>query len=360
MSPGLELTLCRLHQRSHCVPVASGTVGLTLTLQALRLQSAGVAMPSGVCLNVPLAIAYAGALPVYCDIDADTLGLSPSTLSRTGAAFSAVVAVHAYGNTCDMDALAGYCGKSSVQLIEDVAAAQGATVGGRPAGSFGRASILSFGRGKIIDAGGGGAVLTDDPGLAREIRHLYRNLPARREADSTKLEDFSSWHTRLYNQHYGGDLAQHVAPFAEAALTMQTATLTRSDWNGQAVVQQLESLNDNLARRQVLSEYLFRRIEACAAVRCHRPPAGSAPWRAGVFIPNYRNRILRALLGEQLKISSWYPPAQLFLKPDAAGDTPVAKRVGDEILNVWVNHEADTAYLDRVSQKILELTREAP
>ena len=106
-----------------------------------------------------------------------------------------------------------------------------------------------------------------------------------------------------------------------------------------------------------MSEYLFTQLESrLPGIRCHRLLQGSVPWRASVFIPGQRDRILRALLAEGVKISSWYPPAQEFLEPTWKGDTPVARRVGDEILNVWVNGEVDSRYLDAVIERLIDLT----
>lgn len=355
MTSSLELALCRLHQRNHCVLVSSATVGMTLTLEALNLSGRGVAIPSSVCLNVPLAIKYAGAKPVYCDIEPDTLGLSVETLTASGQQFSAVVAVHAYGNVCDIDALADYCRSAAIPLIEDVAVAQGATVNGRPAGSFGVASILSFGRGKTIDVGGGGAVLTDDAGLAKYVHEQYRKLPVRSDADEHRLDEFSTRHTRLYNEHYGAGLREHIPLFIDTALSLRGPTLTQSEWNQEALLGGLGSLPANMSRRHALTEAFFTQVERLpAAILCHRPAQESIPWRACISIPAYRDQLLRALLSDRIKVSSWYPPAQEFLELSSSSETPVAKRLGDEILNVWVNDEVDVGYLQHVAERIAD------
>lgn len=358
MHTALEQALCRLHQRSYCVTVSSATTGLALTMKTMDLAGSGVAIPSGVCLNVPLSVHYAGAVPVYCDIDVKTLGLTPSTLAAAGFGFSAVVAIHAYGNTCDINTLEAYCRQKSLPLIEDVAAAQGAAVGDRPAGSFGAASILSFGAGKIIDIGCGGAVLTDDPHLAHEIRERHSRLIPRQDEDVKRLGALSAWHTRLYNQHWGRDLAMHIKPFAKAALALKAEALTYARWDAGKVLQQLRHLEANLGRRRRLSAYFYNRMTRRTGVRCPPPSAGSAPWRACIFISGCRDQVLRALLDERMNISSWYPPAQYFLDSEAPPSTPVASQVGEEILNVWVNKDADIEYLDKISAKIFALTHE--
>lgn len=357
MPSSLEAALCKLHQRSHCVLVSSGTVGLTLTMAALGLHGKGIAIPAGVCLNVPLSVHYAGATPIYCDIDPETLGLSLATLSGAANPFAAVLAVHAYGNVCEIGAIENYCRSAGIPLIEDVAVAQGARADDRPAGSFGMASVLSFGRGKIIDVGGGGAVLTDDEALATEVRQAHGRLPQRTDADKQRVDAFSSAHTQLYNRHYGKDLGLHVGPFVDTALALRDATLTCYPWNADGVVKDLETLAGNILRRRALAAQLFDRVETrLPALRCQRPADGAVPWRANLFLERNRNPVLRALLAEGMRISSWYPPAQDFLAPAWTDDTPVARRVGEQILNAWVNNEVDAGYPAMLVGRIAALT----
>lgn len=326
-------------------------------MAALGLHGKGVAIPAGVCLNVPLSVHYAGATPIYCDIDPETLGLSLATLSSAADPFAAVLAVHAYGNVCDIEAIEAYCRSAGITLIEDVAVAQGAQVAGRPAGSFGVASVVSFGRGKIIDVGGGGAVLTDDGALATEIRQAHAHLLERTNADSQRLDTFNSWHTKLYNQNYGKDLDRHVDRFVENAMELRDVTLTRYPWKINGVAKGLESLAEKILRRRALTAQLFEMVNTrLPGARCHHPSGGSVPWRAIFFLPGHRDGVLRTLLAESVRVSSWYPPAQDFLSPTWSSDTPIARRVGEEILNVWADDEADEGYLDNVVGRIATLT----
>ncbi len=343
-----------MHQRSHCVWVPSATVGLTLTLAALGLEGRRVAIPSGVCLNVPLAVKYADARPVYCDIDPASLGLDAASLSRAICDIDAVLAVHAYGNPCDMDLLTDLCRQANIPLVEDIAVAQGAlTPGGRPAGSFGVASIASFGRGKIIDVGGGGAVLSDDAALAGDLRRRLNALPPRSEADEHEIEGFSSAHTRLYNQHYGRDLKSHLSAFIEMANRLRRPVLTSVAWDREAAARGFESLPRNLDRRRVLARQLFDRLASRGDVGFDRQQLeDSAVWRANLFLPQGRDRVLRNMLDDGFKVSSWYPPAQEFLESGDFQATPVAARIGREILNIWVNTEVGAGYVDAVVAKI--------
>ena len=133
MSRELELLLCQIHQRKYCLLVGNATVGLYLALRAQGLTGKRIAIPNGVCANVPLAIYLAGATPVYLDIRRDDFGLLWHDLISTPEV-AAVIAVHAYGVPCAVAELEASCAEKGILLIEDAAVAQGAMVSARPAG----------------------------------------------------------------------------------------------------------------------------------------------------------------------------------------------------------------------------------
>jgi len=202
--------------------------------------------------------------------------------------------------------------------------------------------------------------MTDDEALATEVRQACGRLPKRTDADDRRVDAFSLWHTQLYNRHYGKDLDLHIGSFVDTALTLRDATLTRYPWNADGVAKGLENFAENVLRRRTLAAQFFDMVKTrLPAVRCHYPPGESVPWRANVFLPGRRDGVLRTLLAESVRISSWYPPAQDFLAPAWSGDTPIARRVGEEILNVWVNDEADSSYLESVVGRIVALTGNA-
>lgn len=339
------------HQREHCALVGSATIGLALALQAVGVQGKFVAVPNSVCLNVPLAVIYAGGIPVYCDIDSETLGLSVKSLRRCMPRPVAAIAVHAYGGVCRIEEIADYCRGAGIFLIEDLAMAQGATSHGQLVGQFGDCAVLSFGSGKIIDAGGGGALLTDDRSFAEAVGRLDGGLPRRTEADERKLDGFSRYHTQFYNMHYGVDLESHASGFLGMATSLKPAFLSRPDWRTDYVAAQLAVLKESIRRREHLAHRLHDAFDDTADnLVVHRPPEGSVYWRFNVFIRSGRNRVLKTLLAERCLISSWFPPADMFLggRRQSGAETPISDRVGDEILNIWVNEQVDEQYIEKV------------
>ncbi|MRX51819.1 aminotransferase class I/II-fold pyridoxal phosphate-dependent enzyme [Paracoccus sp. S-4012] len=159
----------------HAVAVSTGTSALHLALLA-----AGIG-PGDEVITVPMtfvatvaAIVYAGATPVFADIDPHTWNLDPAAAEAAITPRTrAILPVHLHGRLADMDALRAIARRHNLVLIEDAAQAHGAERGGVRAGAFGAMGCFSFYPGKNLGAAGeGGAVTTNDAALADAIRCL--------------------------------------------------------------------------------------------------------------------------------------------------------------------------------------------
>ena len=157
------------------VGVASGTDAIEITLRALEIAHGDeVITQANTCVPTVAAIERAGAVPVLCDVDAESAAMDPASLDAAiGAATRAVVVVHLYGQCAEVASIAAVCERHGVFLIEDCAQAHGSLCGDRHAGSFGVAGCFSFYPTKNLGAlGDGGAVITDDGELAARLRRL--------------------------------------------------------------------------------------------------------------------------------------------------------------------------------------------
>lgn len=143
----------------HVLGMNSCTSALLAALVALDIGPGDeVIVPGYTFIASIAAIAFAGAVPVLCEID-DTLNLDPNDLaSKLSSRTKAVLAVHMLGVACDMDAIIDFCSKHGLKLIEDCAQACGATYHGHHVGSFGDAGAFSLNVFKTITAGDGGAL----------------------------------------------------------------------------------------------------------------------------------------------------------------------------------------------------------
>jgi dTDP-4-amino-4,6-dideoxygalactose transaminase len=166
-----------------CVGVSSGTAALTLVLIAAGIgRGDEVVVPAHTFIASALAVLHAGATPVFCDVEEDTGLIDPTSVASViGARTAAILAVHLYGQACDMERINTLARRHGLFVLEDAAQAHGARHDGKRVGSLGDAAAFSFYPSKNLGAlGDAGAVCTSDTHLAAGLREL-RNLGQRRK-----------------------------------------------------------------------------------------------------------------------------------------------------------------------------------
>lgn len=175
--PRLETGIAATVGRAHGIAVCNGSAALEIALAALDLQPGDeVIVPTFTIVSCVNAIVRAGAVPVLVDADPLTWNMDVARIApRIGPRTRAIMAVHIFGLPTDMDPLLALARTHGLKVIEDTAELLGQTCRGRPCGSFGDVSTLSFYANKILTTGEGGLLLTDDPALAARCRSL-RNL----------------------------------------------------------------------------------------------------------------------------------------------------------------------------------------
>lgn len=164
------------HQADHGVAFANGTVALVALYAALGIGPGDeVIVPSLTFVSSATSILYAGATPVFADVDPETFNLDPSDVARRlSPRVKAILAVHYGGQPADLAELSALAADAGVVLLEDAAEAHGALYRGRHVGTWGKAGMFSFTPTKNITTGEGGMVVTRDGDLAARLR-LLRN-----------------------------------------------------------------------------------------------------------------------------------------------------------------------------------------
>lgn len=194
----LEAECCERLGVMHAVAVNSGTSALSTALAGIGVTAGDeVILPAFSYIGIASAILAAGAVPVLCEVD-DTLTISPSAVaahitSRT----RAVVAVHMRGTACDLHAILAACAGSSVRVVEDCAQALGGSIGGIPLGSVGAVGCFSFQQFKVLTAGEGGLVVTNDADVAMRMRLYHDAAAAFRRATRPTSSGHASLNLRL-------------------------------------------------------------------------------------------------------------------------------------------------------------------
>jgi dTDP-4-amino-4,6-dideoxygalactose transaminase len=170
----LEKEFAAFQHCAHGVSAVNGTVTLEMALEAAGVgQGTEVIVPAISFISTATAVSRMGATPVFVDIEPYTFNMDPA---RAAAAVSprtrAIIAVHFGGPMADMDRLAALAREHTLVLIEDAAHAHGSEWRGKRAGSLGLAGSFSFQNSKVMTAGEGGILLSNDAEFAARVRSI--------------------------------------------------------------------------------------------------------------------------------------------------------------------------------------------
>jgi aminotransferase in exopolysaccharide biosynthesis len=185
-----ESDLASFTGAKHAVAVVNGTSALHIALKLAGVRTDDeVLIPALTFVATANAVSYCGATPHLVDSEESTLGMDAARLrahlvsqteQRAGSCFNratgriirAMVPMHTFGHPVDLDGLLAVAKDFNIAMVEDAAESLGSYCHGRHTGTFGLLGILSFNGNKTITTGGGGAILTNDPELARRAKHL--------------------------------------------------------------------------------------------------------------------------------------------------------------------------------------------
>ena len=172
------------------VATVNGTSALHLALKAVGVKKDDEVITQSLSFVATAnAISYCGAKPIFVDVNANTLGMCPSSLRNwleknvflkddqcfnksTGARIRACLPMHTFGHPCHIVEILEICEEFYLKLVEDSAESLGSTIFNKHTGTFGEAAAFSFNGNKIITTGGGGMVITNDEKISVLARHL--------------------------------------------------------------------------------------------------------------------------------------------------------------------------------------------
>src|SRR5216684_3404923 len=173
-SKAFEQEFARYTGSKHAVLTSSATAALWMALKALGVKADDeVLVPSHTAFPTVEAVCFAGAVPVFVDVnDSYTVDVDDAA-AKVSARTVGFVPVHLYGHPADLDGIRRLCAERSLWLLEDCAQAHGAAWQGRKVGTFGRAGVFSFYPSKNLTVmGDGGLLVTDDDDVAARCRRL--------------------------------------------------------------------------------------------------------------------------------------------------------------------------------------------
>ncbi len=158
----------------HGIAVMNGTAALHLALASLKIGPGDeVIVPDFTMISTITAVMYTGATPVFVDIDRETFAMDPALVAKAVTPRTkAIIPVHLYGHSADMDPILEIAQKHKLAVAEDAAEVHGATYKGRQCGSMGTMNCFSFYANKLITTGEGGMIVTNDDALATRAKCL--------------------------------------------------------------------------------------------------------------------------------------------------------------------------------------------
>jgi perosamine synthetase len=185
-----ESIIAGVSKTKKAIAVVNGTASIQVALRLVGVKEGDEVLTQALTfIATANAIIYNNAIPIFLDVDCDTMGLSPSAVSafldefgelreygcynkKTGNRIAACLPMHTFGFPIHLDEMIAVCDKWNIPLVEDAAESLGSEYKGKPTGGFGKVGAFSFNGNKIVTSGGGGAIVTNDIELGHFAKHL--------------------------------------------------------------------------------------------------------------------------------------------------------------------------------------------
>ena len=192
---------------SYGVSVCNGTAALHLALETLNVKKRNeVIIPALTFIATANAVTYTGAKPIFVDSDPEYWCINPERIEeKITKNTKAIIPVHLYGHSCDMDLVMNIARIHNLWVIEDCAEGHGAEYKGRKVGSFGDISCFSFYGNKVITTGEGGMCLTNNKEFAEKMK-IMRNQGM--NSNKKYWHDFIGFNYRMTNMQAAIGIAQ--------------------------------------------------------------------------------------------------------------------------------------------------------
>jgi dTDP-4-amino-4,6-dideoxygalactose transaminase len=326
----LEAELAAFSGAKHVVTCASGTDALLMVLMAKGIgRGDAVLCPTFTFCATGEAVALTGATPVFVDVDAATFNIDTASLARgvatakrLGLKPKAVIPVDLFGQSANHDAVGAVAGAEGLFVLDDAAQGFGASFKGRRLGTFGLATATSFFPAKPLGCfGDGGAIFTDDAGLAETLRSI-----------------------RVHGQ--GGDKYDNVRLGLTARLdTMQAAIL----------IEKLKIFDDEIAARNAVADRYARGLGNVVTVP-HLAAGCTSVWaQYTIRLPKgiERDGFAAALKAQGVPTAIYYPKSmhqQTAYRdfPVADGGVAVSEALSNDVISLPMHAYLDEATQDRV------------
>jgi dTDP-4-amino-4,6-dideoxygalactose transaminase len=316
-----------------------------------------VILPAISCATPANAALLAGLTPRFADIDPQTGLISlASVQARYSPNTRAVVFIHLYGQTADLQPLVMWCQKKNILLIEDAAQALGAHLpDGRPVGAIGHMSVYSFNKTKILECGGG-ALLLRPKGLKQALESELHNNPLEPEPHtetSALLElSYRNLHhalVTLFRLRAADGIADLFLRIRGAYEGLYLRSLKNPDLLARAW-QQLPAL---LEQRHQKAEIYAERLAGGPWQLLNGWRDSRVCWRFSLLV-NFPDRLVpfsESIRSDGFHVSNLYWPVNQFFSPNDV--CPKADTFARRIVNLWADNSVDVNWIEQCSDSLM-------
>jgi perosamine synthetase len=309
----------------HATTVCNGTVALHLAMLAIGIGPGDeVIVPTLTYVASVNTIVHTGATPVFVDCVESTWQVDPSAIERAVTPRTkAVMVVHLYGASCDMEAISRICTEYGLLLIEDCAEALGTLYRGKHVGTFGDVSTFSFFGNKTITTGEGGMVVTNSADIHKNAYHL------KTQAVSPTQE---YWHDMVGYNYRMTNICAAIG------------------------IAQLEHVDVILQRKRQLAGW-YDRYLAGLPVKRQAEPANSTHswWLYSILVsPELRDSLRQHLRDCSVETRPLFPPVHAFPHYDTGQGFPVAQAISKSGMNLPSYPDLNEADIRTIASKVRE------
>jgi perosamine synthetase len=340
-----------------CLPVRSGRAAIVLALEALALcPGASIGVPLYCCPVVFSAIKAAGYRVRFIDVDPDTYCLSAADLAAKSSEVDAVIAVHMFGNVCDMPALREAApGKS---FIEDCAQALGSRLNGQLAGSFSEIAAFSFRSGKYLSVGEGGAVCCGDIHLESRLSEFVSQLPVPSRTDEVIHVVTTYLRSLLRTKPLWGLIGNRLwCAYSERVSYMSQALIVMGqiyETDRDMIIRRMSNLTSLIERQRWNADYYSQNLTVDADMLCSETPgAFFNRLQYPLLVPTSGqcDRLAARLREKQISTSRPYKDIAAIAATHHGynGDCPRAERIAKSVLVIPCNYALRVADVERIA-----------
>ena len=269
----------------HCIGVGNGTDALELALRASGIQAGDhVALPSHTAYATVAAVLRVAAIPIFIDVQSDRPVISAETLAHTLSickSIKAVIAVHLYGEVCDLESIQALCYQNHLTLIEDCAQATGSLYRNHRVGTFGDFAAFSFYPTKNLGAMGDGGMLVVNPRFNQNQLEIARKMR------------FYGWNDNREAVNFG-------------------VNSRLDEFQALLLCGKLQNLDCQIERRRELAALYYSELEPYLGNQIIDLPSDQDSWNHSYHLyviqlqPNLRNKLLQASKQAEIPLSLHY------------------------------------------------------